>query len=85
MITNIENLVAVVGNDFIDERGQRTFNFNLCEKRPHGLVAVAIVDIEVNEVVRNCTVGALTHCRREIEALAFEYRSRSIPMTFGHR
>ena len=82
-IPNIDQLVPVVGLDFIDKNGLRTFNFSLCENRQSGLVAIAIVDIYGdNEVTRNVTVGHLTHCRREVEAMAFEYRERSIPLTF---
>lgn len=85
-IPNIDQLVPVVGLDFIDENGFRSFNFSLCERREKGLSAIAIVDIYgSNEVTRNVTIGALTHYRREVEAMAFEYRERSIPMSFGHK
>lgn len=80
---NIQNLTPIVGCDFVDANGLRSFNFSLCQKTDNGLSALAIVDIYgEREVTRNMTIGALTHFRREIEAMAFKHRERSIPQVF---
>lgn len=85
-IPNIDQLVPVVGNDFIDADGVRRFSFSLCEQREGKPVAIAIVDIVGNKTVeRLMTIGALTHYRKQVEELAFYWQARHAPFDCRNR
>lgn len=75
-------LIAIVGNDYIDENGDRKYIFQIVEVSEKGTFSVAIIQMVNDSITGSSYTKGMLPRGNAIIRLAKIYQSRSIPMCF---